>query len=119
MWCVGHTSAVLYSNRVSSNVRGQYRWKHLEYNFDKYPELTLGTKRRGVAEHSIKTLCRRILDFDEREVAPRDRPQVKQLRDTLAERFDARDFPKILMTYRNDEKRTYEPGEPYPERPLT
>jgi len=119
MWCIGHTSAVLFSRRVSQNAPGQYLWKHLEYNFDRYPDLSLGTKHRSAWEYSIRILFRRILDFHERKDAPSDLLQVKNLRDTLAERFDARDFPKVLMNYWDDEKRSYEAGDPYPDVPLT
>jgi len=115
MWCVGHTSAILFGKTVNKNAPG----KHLEYNFAKYPELSLGTEHRAIGEYAIKILCRRILDFHEREGAPRDVPKVTKLRDILAERFEARDFPKILMNYWDDEKREYEAGEPYPERPIT
>lgn len=111
VYCVSHTSAVLTTSGVNPFAPGQYLWDHVSYNFDHYPDECFENDKDVIR---LRRCLRKILDWDDREDAPRERKNVLELRMSLFERFEAGDFSVRLMQYWKEEKLAYENGEPAP-----
>lgn len=111
-YCVDHSSKLLSSTDVNPFAPGQYLWDHLSFAADKYEKKTFKNK---LDLKQLRTCLRRILDWDERTDAPRERANVVDLRNTLLKRFEAEDFSAPLIRLWKEEKAAYERGDPYPE----
>lgn len=111
-YCVDHTSAVLASSSVNPFSPGQYLWEHMSYNFDHYPDECF---REEKDEPRLRRCLRKVLDWNDRPDAPKERANAVELRNTLFEKFESEDFPAPLLRYWKEEKSAYENGEPYPE----
>jgi hypothetical protein len=111
-YCAAHTSGLLASGIMNPYAPGQYLWDNLDYSLDKYPEEAF---KDGYEEKLLRTCLRRILDWGERQDAPKELAHSVSLRKKLLERFEASDFLPALMKFWHEEKQAYENGEPYPE----
>jgi len=104
--CVNKSSGLLQSGRVNPFHPGQYLWEHLNYAFDNYFELITKFNIHGVSH-----ILRNVIDFDERENAPRSFQHSVAFKETLEAGFLERKFcpnlmslwDKVLKDYRNGE----------------
>ena len=111
VFCADHTSAVLTTSGVNPFAPGQYLWDHVSYNFDQYTDACFENDKDVIR---LRRCLRKVLDWEDREDAPRERKNVLELRMSLFERFEAGGFSAPLMQYWKEEKRAYENGEPGP-----
>jgi hypothetical protein len=107
---------------------GQYLWDQFDYAFEHYYHQMstidkYGRNRFLFAEldrkmpgsiHYLFEVLRMVLDFDEREGAPRDNPAARTLREKLLTRFEAREFSPRLMAVWDEVKAHYESGSKEP-----
>ncbi len=100
--CCQQTEVLLTSRfAINPYAPGQYLWDHLSYNFEHYPVDCLS------GEYSIPRLeacLQAILSFQEKE----DKPALTKLRNTLYERFEAKDFSDRLLAFWDEQKVKYE-----------
>jgi hypothetical protein len=130
--CV-HSSKGLLASRKSENwpspyIAGQYLWDQMDYAFEHYYEQISTIDKYGKNRFLFADLRRKmpsqisylfdllhmILDFDEREDAPRDNPAARALRERLLTRFESRGFSPRLMSIWNEVKAHYESGSKEP-----
>jgi hypothetical protein len=130
--CVRNSHALLASwpsgKWPSPYVVGQYLWDQMDYAFEHYySEISAIDKygdnfflfgepdRNMLSEISyLFDLLYMLLDFDEREGAPRDNPVARSLRERLLSRFNARGFSPRLMAVWDEVKAHYESGSQEP-----
>lgn len=107
---------------------GQYLWDQFDYAFEHYYDqisicnelgenrflFGVPKKRRPGSIHYLFEVLRMVLDFDEREDAPRDNPAARALRERLLTRFESRGFSPRLMSIWNEVKAHYESGSKEP-----
>ncbi len=130
--CVFGTKNMLNTRKTNSRPNpytiGQYLWDQMDYAFDHYYD-QLSTidkygrnfflfgepERRQPSKVSyLFELLDMILDFDERERAPRDNPVAVALRERLLSRFNSRGFSPRLMAIWDEAKAHYESGSEEP-----
>lgn len=110
MSCLGSTGLLLSRKNCNPFAPGQYLWDHLDFAFEHY--------KSDFEEFSLRHLnwvLWLIADFDVRETAPRDHPPAAALRERLFQRFVARGFGPVLMSYWDKVRTAFESGAPAPE----
>lgn len=118
MFFLGHVIPLLLSDSVNPNAPGQFLMEHFCFGLERYPEQIFAHGDREFREFRLREFCRLVVDFHEREGEAVKRPASIGLRNRIYARFEARDFPEILMTYWDEQKKAYESGEPYPVREI-
>jgi len=107
--CVYATLQLLDDGNINPFAPGQYLWDNLNDSSERHPDLIFKKNRDEV---SLRMCLRLILDWDDRDDAPKHLAHCAKLRATLLARFEAGDFSPILMKYWQQEKLDYQEGKP-------
>ncbi len=107
--CLNLTSGLLMNSSPNPYAPGQYLWEHLNYVFEHYSELLV-----EINFFQIAKIFRFVLDFNEREDAPKDIVTSVAFRDNLFSRLESGGFCPQLQEIWADVKQQYEAGEPLP-----
>jgi len=109
--CVYATLQLLDDGNINRFAPGQYLWDNFNDSSERHPDLILETNFHEV---SLRMCLRMILDWDDRDDAPKHLAHCAKLRATLLAGFEAGDFSPILMKYWQQEKLDYQEGKPSP-----
>jgi len=105
--CINKSSGIIKTGKNNPYSPGQYLWGHIDYAFENYFELI-----SDFMIHPVRRTLRNIIDFHEREDAPRDIPHSIVFKEKLEKKFVNREFCQPLLDLWDDEKRKFEAGVP-------